>query len=324
MSTQPPPAEGVRLPWDKLPPRIPAALEAWIGGHVADVAMQPGGFSPGVAARVLFDDGRRVFVKAAGPELNPDTPRIFRREKEIVSGLPPGVPVPRLLWSYDEEPDGWVMLVFEDIEGRNPVQPWIREELDRVLQMLVGLHSALTPSPISLAPASRRFAGRLRGWLLLHQDPIEGLDSWSTHHLAELAALEAGAEAAVVGDTLLHFDVRADNILLTPKEVYLVDWPAACVGAAWVDMLAMAPSVAMQGGPEPEKLLQRHPSARAADPEKITAAVAAVAGYFTLQALLPPPPGLPTVRAFQAAQGVVARRWVAQRMGWDERAAFTP
>jgi len=34
-------------------------------------------------------------------------------------------------------------------------------------------------------------------------------------------------------------------------------------------------------------------------------------GDFTSQALLPPPPGLPTVRAFQAAQGQVARSWLA-------------
>jgi len=44
--------------------------------------------------------------------------------------------------------------------------------------------------------------------------------------------------------------------------------------------------------------------------------VAAIAGYFTRQSLQPPPPGLPTVRAFQAAQGVVARDWLALRTGW--------
>jgi hypothetical protein len=42
----------------------------------------------------------------------------------------------------------------------------------------------------------------------------------------------------------------------------------------------------------------------------------AVAGYFTRQALLPDPPGLPTVRAFQAAQGSQARAWLRRRTGW--------
>ena len=44
--------------------------------------------------------------------------------------------------------------------------------------------------------------------------------------------------------------------------------------------------------------------------------VAAIAGYFTWGALQPAPPGIPTVRAFQAAQGVVARAWLAQRTSW--------
>jgi hypothetical protein len=39
--------------------------------------------------------------------------------------------------------------------------------------------------------------------------------------------------------------------------------------------------------------------------------VCAVAGYLTQRSLEPAPAGLPTVRAFQAAQGAVARRWLA-------------
>ena len=134
-------------------------------------------------------------------------------------------------------------------------------------------------------------------------------------HLERLAALETGAVAAVAGDTLLHFDTRADNLILAPDRVYVVDWPQACVGAAWVDLTGLAPSVAMQGGPQPEELLAGYP-ARSAPADAVTAVVAAIAGYFTWGALQPPPPGLPTLRAFQAAQGVAARAWLAQRTGW--------
>jgi hypothetical protein len=83
-----------------------------------------------------------------------------------------------------------------------------------------------------------------------------------------------------------------------------------------VDLVFFAPSVDLEGGPDPESLLMRHPAARAAEGTAVSAVVAAVAGYFTQRSLLPPPPGLPTVRAFQAAQGEVARRWLAERTGW--------
>jgi hypothetical protein len=62
-------------------------------------------------------------------------------------------------------------------------------------------------------------------------------------------------------------------------------------------------------------VFEHHPVARAADPDAVTTFVASIAGYFTRMSLMPPPAGLPTMRLFQAAQGRVARRWIAQRQG---------
>jgi aminoglycoside phosphotransferase (APT) family kinase protein len=316
---QPPPAEGVRLPWPAVPAHIRGLLERQLGSAVASATSQPTGFSPGVAARLLLADGRHVFVKAAGPEPNLAVPAIHRREAQVVAALPAAAPVPRLLWSHDDPGTGWVLLLFEAVAGRTPAQPWRAEELERVLAALVELGAALTPAPLAppaVKRASEAFGTQLCGWgPLLAEGPAtrSRLDPWSARHLEALAALEAEAPAAVAGDTLLHFDVRADNMLLTPERIWFVDWPLACVGAPWVDVVFFAPSVAMQGGPPPEALIARHPAARAADPAALTAVVASVAGFFTHRALQPPPPGLPTVRAFQAAQGAVARAWLAQR-----------
>lgn len=58
---------------------------------------QPGGFSPGVAARLLLTDGSRAFVKAVSPDQNGDTPTLHRREAVVAAALPSGVPVPKLL-----------------------------------------------------------------------------------------------------------------------------------------------------------------------------------------------------------------------------------
>jgi len=46
----------------------------------------------------------------------------------------------------------------------------------------------------------------------------------------------------------------------------------------------------------------------------VTALVCALAGYLTERSLRPPPPGLPTIRAFQAAHAVIGRRWLAERL----------
>jgi aminoglycoside phosphotransferase (APT) family kinase protein len=276
-----PAASGVRLPWEALPAAVRAAVEQWLGSRVVSATTQASGFSPGVAARLQAADGRRVFIKAVGPEPNPTSPEIHRREARIVPLLPATAPVPRLLWSYDEGEGGWVLLLFEDVEGLHPQEPWREEELARVIETLRQLARALTPAPATLVSASDRFEREICGWRALQQERPAMLDDWSCRHLEALAALEATAPEAVAGDTLLHLDVRADNLLLTPERVFVVDWPNACVGAVWVDLVCFAPSVTMQGGPPPEDLLERYLAGQAADQEAVTAALAAVAGFFT-------------------------------------------
>lgn len=314
-----PAATGVRVEWAALPARIRAAVEGWLGSPVVEARTQPGGFSPGAAARLRTADRRRAFLKAVGPEPTPSAPAFHRREARIVAALPTSAPVPRLLWSLDEGDDGWVVLLFEDVDGRQPALPWRADELARVLAALESLSADLTPSPVPptiATPVARWLDTGGRGWRRLLVERPGGLDDWSRRHAEALASLEARATEAAAGDTLLHFDLRADNLLLTDDSVVIVDWPHARIGAAWVDLASFAPSVEMQGGPPPEELLARHPAGRAADPDAVRAVTAAIAGFFTYQALQPPVPGLPTLRAFQAAQGEVARRWLARQTGW--------
>jgi Ser/Thr protein kinase RdoA (MazF antagonist) len=265
-----------------------------------------------------------MFVKAIGPKPNPDSVAMHRREAHITRLLPVAAPVPRLLWSDDDPETGWVVLAFEEIEGRHPAQPWKLDELDRVLAMLATLAETLTPSPLpdgTVSSASEEFDRRLGGWRLLQAEPNPALDAWSRRHLDQLAQIEARSKDAVVGDSLLHFDVRADNLLLSTDKVWLVDWPLACTGAAWVDVVLFAPSVHMQGGPTPEELLARYaavyPAFRDVDPDAVTAVIVALAGLFIHRSLRPPPPGLPTLRPFQAAQGAVTCAWLARWLGWD-------
>ncbi len=287
------------------------AIEDRIGGSVVEAVTQPGGFSPGLAARVRTKDGRRCFVKAVSEQANPDTPGLHRREAEVVAALPPEAPVPRLLWTYDE--GGWVALGFEDVEGSTPAQPWRESELRLVVDALHRLQDALTPTPIDSATAGDGFATHIRGWSELRAARTP-LDAWAARHLDRLVDLEAHAPAATAGETLLHFDVRADNMIIAGDTVYFVDWPWARIGAPFVEWVAFAPSVYMQGGPKPEELL-RIGSVGGVD-GRINAVIASLTGYFLAYSRRPPPQGIPTVRAFQAAQGQISLEWLRARTGW--------
>lgn len=298
-----------------MPPDVRAALEERLGAGVVEAATQPSGFSPGVAARLRLDDGRRVFIKAVSEAANPDSHQIHRREARILAALPPEVPAPRLQWTYDDR--GWIALCLDDIDGRHPHEPWTADDLDVVLRALTRMGEQLTPSPIGgLERASAWFVDTINGWQIALARNERRLDPWCLKHLRRLAALEAEAPAAAAGETLLHCDVRADNILISDEGVWFLDWPWARTGAWWIDALGMAPSVAMQGGPDPETLLSRLDLSDVPK-EAMDATVSTIAGYFVMHSLLPPPPGIPTVREFQAAQGRVAVQWLRERTGWE-------
>jgi aminoglycoside phosphotransferase (APT) family kinase protein len=322
-------AMSTRLPWAQVPAPLRAAAEQRLGGAVTAAVTQPGGFSPGAAARLELAGGGRAFAKAVGPELNPDSPGIYRAEARIAAALPAAAWAPEFLGVI--ESGGWVLLLFEDIDGAMPAQPWRPPELARVLAAMTDLAAALTPAPLAAPAVADAHAASFTGWRQLaaehqgaehqateHQaDPNQAaLDPWARAHLAGLAELEAGWADAAQGTSLVQSDLRSDNILLTADRVVFVDWPWACRAAPWFDLVAMLPSITLEGGPPPGEILAAHPVTRDADPQAVTAVVAALAGYFIRQSRQPGPPGIPTVRAVQAAQGKVALDWLRARTGW--------
>jgi hypothetical protein len=283
------------------------------------VAEVRGGFSPAVAARVAAGD-RTGFVKACGPIDNRFTIGMYREETRIAAALPEIPALAPLRWSYDD--GDWAVLGFDDLGGGPPELPWSAADLDATFAAVAAVHTALTPSPVTAATAEVAHARLFTGWRKLTGDE-PGLDEWSRRHLAALQEIEAHWPPDLVGDTLLHGDLRADNVVLAPRRgAVVVDWPAACVGPPWFDLVCFAPSVAAEGGPPCTDLLHR---AGVTAPEADLAfAVVGVAGYFTGNALRPAPPTLPTVRTFQARQGVPARRWPPSCSTFPDRRSGLP
>ena len=312
-------ASGVRVLWEDLPSHVRVAVEEILGSPVVAAVSQRGGFSPGSADRVVTADGGRAFVKAVSAAANPHSPGLDRREIAVTSALPPSAPTPRLLGSHDDQGEGddWVALVLTDVEGRQPRLPWQAEELEAVRAAFAELAAtALTDGLVLLPETGPGFAEDFAGWRRLQADPDPGLDPWATRHLERLAEAAARAGTALEGDSLVHGDGRADNLLLRPDgSVVVVDWPWATRGAGWFDRLALLVNVGLNDSAAPlEDLLAAWLPEVAAD--DVDAVLAGLAGYFCDVARRPDPPGLPTVRAFQRAQGEVVLRWLKQR--WSD------
>ena len=314
------PQAGVRIGWADVPGRVRAEIERRAGSAVVAAESKSGGFSPALASVLHLADGSSIFVKAVGPEINPDSPDFLRKEEKIAPLLPADAPVSRFRWSFDEGPGGWVALAFDVVDGRLPRSPWDAAELELVIDAMIRLAESLTPSPVPAETIGRTdYSWKLfnqEKWAAIRDQFPKTLDAWSRRHIDRLIDLERQSAMLSDGETLLHIDLRADNMLLTDQGVVIVDWPHAQVGATWIDPLVMAPSVALEGGPDPETFLQRFPAARVADPAALDAFIALITAFFLYNGALPDPPGLPTLRAFQRAQGEVALHWLRQRTDW--------
>lgn len=310
-------AAGVRIGWADVPEHVRRGVANIVGAPIVSTESQVGGFSPGAAERLVGADGRRAFMKAANTSLNEFTPDMYRREIPITAALPPAAPSTTLLGSFDD--GDWVALVLADVEGRHPVTPWAADEVAAVLETLQRLADELTPVPAGLTvprtedELRREFAGFDR----LAAEPWDELPSLAVDHLESLREMAVRGIDACHGESLVHLDVRADNMLVRPDgSVVLVDWPWACRGAAWIDSVSLLLNVGLYGGQDIDALMSASPVLRAADPDLVSAFLAGLAAYFLDSARQPAPPGLPTVRAFQLAQGEAVLDWLARRLRW--------
>lgn len=322
-SSSPRAFSGSRLAWSDLPRPVRRRIAELAGAEVVTEQGATNGFSPGFAAVLELGDGTEIFVKAVSTEQNPESPQLARAEVEVAHVLPAGLAAPALLWSGEE--GAWVLLGFEAVHGRTPEHPWVPDELARVLHALTELAEVGTPSPEELRPLADDMAELALGWRRLAAptgddsptsltraiDALGPHGPWLGDHLDELVTWSADAAAASAGDTLVHGDLRADNVMLGEERVWLIDWPHATgEGVRWWDLLGMLPSVAMQGGGDPEAIFWRHPNARGADRDAVRAVLAGIAGYFVHGAVQAPPPGIANLRPFQLAQGVAALEWL--------------
>ena len=159
-----PAAQGVRVEWAQVPGRgAGGELRTCAAPRSSAARTQPGGFSPGLAARVRCANGARYFVKAVSAQANPDTPGLHRQEARVLAALEPLItsrqlPVPRLHGIVDRPP--WVALVLQDVAGRQPQLPWRTAELRQVVAC--ARPAGRGPDPGPGARPGRRLSGSAR------------------------------------------------------------------------------------------------------------------------------------------------------------------
>jgi hypothetical protein len=317
MTVSPRRMTGVRIAYDDVPAAVRAWVERELGGEVAHVEPRVGGMSPAAAVTARTDAGERAFVKAVGPEINPDTPSHFRHEIEVLSALPPVPYRARLLASYD---DGeWVAILLEDIDGGQPDLDDLTVRsvvLETVQEQSRELRGAADPS------GSRTITDLAHDvWAAMLADPgpseMAGLPDWFRGDLHNLRRRIVDGLGLIVDDTFCNFDVRHDNLLMRAGaheggQPVIVDWGQSRVGPRWIDTAVFGLDWVDQ--PVFDEIVAT--VGPTADEERaITAFLGGFGARVAMIGTLPAPPGLPRLPEFRRELGSRCLEGFSRRLG---------
>ena len=281
------------------------------------------GFTGAYAGRVRLADGRELFAKVGTPA-QPHVVGRPHRGGQAARGAAvrhTGTGAGR----RRAAPDGWRFLVLEVLEGHLPGMPWTGPDADAAHEACLALAEAGTPAPADLVSGSfgPLFAGdgRVQATAAALADgsfvPAPGLSTVLLEHAAEVARLTRLAPEVLQGASLVHSDLRPDNLLVDRSgRAHLLDWNWLCTGPAWVDLVGLMPLMALDGL-DAGALMARSPLTRDADPEHVDAFLAAVTVYMSGNLDAPPPPGCtPALRHHQHHMARAFLALLADRRGW--------
>jgi hypothetical protein len=225
--------------------------------------------------------------------------------------------------------DGGRVLGLGWVDGHLPGLPWTRDEIALVRSACECVGEVPGTALAALAPGQvvddlledRRLRDAIIDGVRLPSS-LELLPSWLPARIDEVVTLAADHEALRMGNHLIHFDLRPDNLLIGRGEgeptdrAYVLDWNWVTLGPAWCDWVGLIPTMHAQGFDLAE-LLSSTPLSRAADPHAVDVWLALLAVYMLACCEDEPPPGATmALRQHQRFYAKVYLDSLATHRGW--------
>lgn len=271
-------------------------VEKIIGSKPVSWTSIKSGYTQAERYVIQFENDTSAFVKVATEE---DTIKWLRDEHKIYSILKAEY-LPQVLgWDDGEFP----LLILEDLSTGHWPPSWTPEQIQKVFDTLEKLKTVKIDGDFrSLSHFKKEFTG----WGKISKDPsgFLGLGLVSSEWLQKALPVLIKAESEIVfdGDSLVHTDIRSDNICFLGEKTYFIDWNWTVKGNPIFDVVYWLPSLYTEGGPTPWSFNINEPEL-----------IAGLAGFHAFSAYQPASfKGAEAIRALQLKFLKVYIPWVVE------------
>ncbi len=325
------PRSGVekKPPWKSVPQELRRRIDQALGSPVVRGTRVWGSYGPGPSYRLLLADGRRAFIKAIWPESNAFQVSAFHREIRVYrlleSQIRPWAPE----FIAEVQFEDWHAILLEDL-GPKTAPPWRPIDARTVAQGLAEFHLStagvalpgelLTVEEFRILEANfwknKPSLDDLKGLAGISGQPKEAM-AWLEDNFETLQSASNNLTDPTARHTLLHLDVRSDNLRVVNGAARFFDWPFAGIGPPELDAIIFAPSVEAEGGPDAATVLDWYSAVSQLESELLASAAAVCSGFLAGLCWQPEVPGLPRLRQWQRTLVKVLLKVSSDMLGLD-------
>lgn len=311
--------------WSDVPLSLVTEIEIILKSKIIKSEIVWGGYSPSASFHVILENKEEYFIKGTHPGQTAHGAEMMRQEISAYNNIPylKGISSHYIdSVSLGGEKD-WLLGIWKFIEGAEKCRPWTKDKITKIIRTLANLHQnteykdikehvskACETNHVSdfvLGTAGwRKFTSidKKNNFCALFENPDQGY-AWLEEILPIFKNALDHLPNIKIKESLLHFDLRSDNILFDAKgDVRLLDWPDICWGPILFDLVGFFPSVQGESDLNCIDLMRIYQdiSGLSFDEEDQFAVLASISGYFADNAYRNVPPALPRLRWIQKLQ----------------------
>ncbi len=317
--------------FDDLPAALIEKIESLIGDKIIKSEMAWGGYSASFSILADTEQQGRFFIKGSHPEETAHGFKMLEQEITAYQNID-------ILKSISPEYIGYVSLGGEDDWHlgiwRAVPNGYIKTALqDQDLRLIAArlkfIYQNFNPESHDIHAAEDTnfiqniLSGKM-GWEKFdgNIDRIENFTkgfedeaaarSWLDKNLQNLIDLSL-QKADQHMRTLLHFDLRTDNMLFDDKgQVWFIDWPNACVGPAVYDLVYLVGELSLRGNGSCADIYQKliDYTGLSVPDRDVKIALSQISGFLALSFYRDIPEKLPRLRWLQGGMLITLSDWM--------------